>query len=212
MRAFALALGLLLFGRLALFGQPSGAQSETGSLQTTSSPAVSTQVIFPWVPPLQAASSQLTSSQITPLQATSSSSTASQGTSSQSTSSGGTSSSSGSSSGQSAGSGQQSAQPTGPQPVPYSPDEFPRWMRDLRRGEVITVGAFPITLLFSSLSYQLIRYAQHGFAQAYAPSVFGAIATPLTNQEQIGVLLGGAGLAVVVALIDFTLGRLKGSP
>lgn len=117
--------------------------------------------------------------------------------------------STGSGSGSTAAGGQQSAQPSAPQPVPYSPDEFPPWLRELRRGEVITIGAFPITLLFSSLTYQLVRYAQNGFSTAYAPALLGASATPLSNQERIGVILGGAGLAVVVALADFALGRLE---
>lgn len=137
-------------------------------------------------------------------------STSSTGTGGTSSSTGSSSSSGSSSTGQPAGSGQQ-AQSNEPQPVPYSPDEFPAWMRQLRRGEVIAIGAFPIALLFSSLGYQLARYAQNGFAQAYAPAIFGATATPLTNKEKIGVVLGGVGLAIVVALIDFTLGKIQGS-
>jgi len=84
-------------------------------------------------------------------------------------------------------------------PVPYSKDEFPGWLRDIRRAEVITIGAFPITLLFSSLGYQLYR------------SVTG-VSTPITQPEQIRVLLGGVGLAATVALLDFILGKIQPPP
>ncbi len=85
------------------------------------------------------------------------------------------------------------------QPVPYRRDEFPGWMWDIRRAEVVTVGAFPITLLFSSLGYQLYR------------SIEG-VSTPITQPEQIGVLLGGVGLAATVAIIDFILGKIQPPP
>ena len=84
-------------------------------------------------------------------------------------------------------------------PVPYNKDEFPGWLRDIRRAEVITIGAFPITLLFSSLGYQLYR------------SITG-VTVPITQQEQIGVLLGGVGLAATVALLDFILGKIQPPP
>lgn len=103
-------------------------------------------------------------------------------------------------------------QPSTPQPVPYSPDEFPLWLRQLRRAEIITVGAFPIALLVSSLGYQTVRYAQHGYSQSYAPALFGTGATPLSNQEKIGILLGAAGLSMSIALADFILGKLAKSP
>lgn len=105
-----------------------------------------------------------------------------------------------------------SAQEGTPQPVPYSPDEFPLWMRQLRRAEIITIGAFPIALLVSSLGYQTIRYAQHGYSQSYTPALFGTSATPLTDQEKIGILLGAAGLSLSVALADFIVGKLTKQP
>lgn len=113
--------------------------------------------------------------------------------------------------GQQSGGSAQSSQSTGSEPVPYAPDEFPPWARQLRRGEIITIGSFPITLLISSLTFQLARYAQNGFSREYTPSLLGASAVPLTNQQKIGVILGAAGLSVAVALLDFTLGKIRKS-
>lgn len=118
---------------------------------------------------------------------------------------------SGSSGAPSSGTGGQTGSASAPAPVPYSPGEFPSWLRDLRRGEVIAIGSFPITLLFSSLGYQLYRYASSGFSQSTSPALFGSATSPLTHQEKVGVLLGGAGLSIIVALLDFAIGRIRQS-
>lgn len=115
--------------------------------------------------------------------------------------------SSSTSSGASSATGGTAAQ--GPQPVPYNPEEFPLWLRKVRRAEVIWIGAFPVTLLFSRLGYQVYRYYANGQSQAYAPSFFGTPATPLTQDERIGVVLGGIGLAGLVALADFIIGEAQ---
>ena len=95
------------------------------------------------------------------------------------------------------------------EPVPYSPTEFPTWVNDLRRAEIITIGAFPISLLVTSLTYQLYRYVQNGFSQAYAPALLGSGANPLSNQERIGVIISGIGVSMVIALVDYGLGKVK---
>ncbi len=95
------------------------------------------------------------------------------------------------------------------EPVPYSPSEFPGWVNDLRRAEIITIGAFPISLLVTSLSYQLYRYVQNGFQQAYAPALISSGANPLSNQERIGIIMSGIGVSIVIAFIDYGLGKVN---
>lgn len=99
--------------------------------------------------------------------------------------------------------------PAGQQPVPYAPEEFPGWLRDIRRGEVILIGSFPITLLFTSFFYQVYRYAANNFTAQYAPGLFGASTIPLTTDERIQVLISGAVVSAVVAIIDYILGKTQ---
>ncbi|HUX19843.1 MAG TPA: hypothetical protein VMW69_01300 [Spirochaetia bacterium] len=94
------------------------------------------------------------------------------------------------------------------EPAPYSPTEFPAWARELRRGEIITIGAFPITLLVSSLGFQMARYVQNGFSQAYAPALIGSGSTPLTTQQRTGIILSAVGISALIAVIDFGLGKI----
>ncbi len=88
--------------------------------------------------------------------------------------------------------------PGSPPPVPYTDSEFPAWLRAVRRAEVVTVGAFPITLILTSVAYQGYLYAANDFGP-----------TPqLTTQQQLDILFAGVGVAALVALADFIVGRV----
>lgn len=98
-------------------------------------------------------------------------------------------------------------------PIPYSRSEFPGWLWDLRRGEIVAIGSFPITLLFSTIAYQLFRYASNNFSADYAPAILGGTSkVPLTQQDQINELLIAVGFSVTVAVIDFVLGKIQPPP
>lgn len=100
-------------------------------------------------------------------------------------------------------------------PMPYSPDEFPQWARDLRRGEIVTIGVFPFTLLYTSLAYDLIRFVAESIstgaiATNYAPWFFAPpTKPPLTPAENVGLLVSATTLAVGVGVVDFVLGRVE---
>lgn len=95
-----------------------------------------------------------------------------------------------------------------PQPQPYSPDEFAPWLRDLRRGEIIAVGAFPLVYIFTQLGYNLYRYGVHGWDPNYAP-VGNPNRAAYTENETIGVLVGAASVSILVAAADFLIGRAR---
>ena len=91
-------------------------------------------------------------------------------------------------------------------PLPYKKDEFPEWQRDLRRAEIIALGSLPFVTLLSSLSYDVYRYYDHNQDERYKPWPFrdSAIAVPKTEDEQKRVLLIAVGVAVGVAVVDFS--------
>ncbi|MFW6214988.1 MAG: hypothetical protein ACOC45_03490 [Alkalispirochaetaceae bacterium] len=99
------------------------------------------------------------------------------------------------------------------EPVPYDPEEFPLWARDLRRGEIIALGSFPVALLLSGIGYRLGRFTGESirrgeFATEYAP----AFVTPeqragLSDGEQAGLLITAGAISLTVALIDYLLAR-----
>jgi hypothetical protein len=103
----------------------------------------------------------------------------------------------------------------GASPEPYSPDEFPGWARDLRRGEIIALGSFPVVLLLANVGYDAVRFGRESLRAGewnytYAPWFFGPPdKPPLTEDERIGVILTAAGMSVGVALVDFIIGRIR---
>ena len=97
------------------------------------------------------------------------------------------------------------------EPEPYDPEEFPQWLRDLRRGEIIAVGSFPITFVFANLTYGLIRFGVNGWDNSYSP-VGNTNQVPYDQIETVGVITAAAGLAITVAVIDYFRGRSRGRP
>ena len=96
------------------------------------------------------------------------------------------------------------------QPIPYKADEFPVWTYDLRRGEIITVGSFPIAYLVSSLCFDIGRYlvklANNDPSYSYYVP-FSTNKRENTTAEYTGVIIAAIGVSVVVAVIDFIIGQ-----
>jgi hypothetical protein len=90
--------------------------------------------------------------------------------------------------------------------LPYRADEFPQWVKDLRRFEVITAGSFPFALLYTQTTYDSIRWAQNGYDSAYAPLV--GTYSP-SDSENKTTLLTALGVAVCVATVDFFIVKSK---
>ena len=91
--------------------------------------------------------------------------------------------------------------------TPYSPDEFPEWLHQLRRAEIVLVGSFPLTMVFTTLSYEGFRLVRSLFAQS---NVVGTMAIEFGNftaNEKTGLLLGGVVLSVAVSVVDLILDR-----
>jgi hypothetical protein len=95
-----------------------------------------------------------------------------------------------------------------PEPLPYSSEEFAPWLRDLRRGEIIAIGAFPIIYVFTQLGYNLYRFGVHGWDAEYAP-VGNPNRAPYSENETIGVLLGAASASILLATVDYLIGRWR---
>ena len=91
-------------------------------------------------------------------------------------------------------------------PAPYKDEEFPAWLRDLRRAEVILVGSFPFTLFFTFEAYDTYRYVagrgdppwplRPGSAQVY------------TDEEKKWVAVSAVSLSVLIAAADYIIGRI----
>ena len=96
-------------------------------------------------------------------------------------------------------------------PAPYTDDEFPQFMKDLRRAEIVSLGALPFVTLTSTIVYSSARYAQHGFDSAYFPNPFAkaSASNGYSTAEQAGILLTSAGISVGIGLTDLLVSVIR---
>jgi hypothetical protein len=94
--------------------------------------------------------------------------------------------------------------------------EFPQWARDLRRGEIIAFGAFPFTLFFATSIYETWKWGYYdNFSwdqRRYAPwPLKPPGAERLNNDEFLAVMGIAAGTAILIAVIDHIIIRVRRS-
>ena len=85
-------------------------------------------------------------------------------------------------------------------PKPYDDKEFPQTLKDIRRFEIITLGALPFVTLDTTLAYSTYRYARKDFDDAYKPDIFSSAS--FSQDEQKGIILTSAGICVGIGLTD----------
>jgi hypothetical protein len=94
--------------------------------------------------------------------------------------------------------------------VPSS--EFPLWVRDLRRGEIIAFGSFPFTMFASTFAMDASRYFDHDNDERYAPWPFkppGAI--EMSREDREKTLFAAAIASATIAVVDFAIIQIKRS-
>jgi hypothetical protein len=91
--------------------------------------------------------------------------------------------------------------------APYEKDEFPVFLHDLRRFEIITLGSLPFVTLDTSLAYSTVRYVRHDFDSAYTPSL--ASSATFDSDEQIGIILTSIGISVGIGITDYIIHLVK---
>ena len=94
-------------------------------------------------------------------------------------------------------------------PRPYDNDELPQVMKDLRRFEIISLGALPFVTLDTTLAYSTWRYVQHDFDAAYTPDIFAA--SSFSQEEQRNLILTSLGVCIGIGLTDLIVQIVKRS-
>lgn len=94
---------------------------------------------------------------------------------------------------------------------PYTKDEFPGWLQDLRRAEIVSLGSLPFVTLSVTLGYSLYRYFSHDMNPDYFPNPFAksSSAARLSTDEQLGILFTSLGVAAAVGITDFTITTIQ---
>ncbi len=95
------------------------------------------------------------------------------------------------------------------EPEAYSDEEFPGWLNELRRAEIIFAGTIPLSVLLSSLGYNVYRtVTDNSDSGADAFSSFLS-STDLSNDENMQIMIISLGLSATAALADFIIGLFE---
>ena len=94
-------------------------------------------------------------------------------------------------------------------PKPYDEDEFPQTLKDIRRFEIVTIGALPFVTLDTTLAYSTFRYARNDFNEAYKPDIFSS--SSFNQEEQKGIILTSVGICLGIGVTDLVVQLIKRS-
>ena len=95
------------------------------------------------------------------------------------------------------------------EPEPYTPAEFSQATLNLRRGEIVTFGSLPFTMMWAGAGYSVFRYFNHGMKNEYAPSLITKNSNAnFSKKEQNAIIIGAAGASLVIGLADFIVGQV----
>ena len=97
-------------------------------------------------------------------------------------------------------------------PEPYSDNEFPGFLHDLRRAEIITLGAMPFITFNATLGYSLSKFAFNNFDLQYFVNPFAQSSdSSFSTDEQIGIILTSLGISLCIGITDFIVNSVKRS-
>ncbi|MDR1900543.1 MAG: hypothetical protein LBQ55_11075 [Treponema sp.] len=93
--------------------------------------------------------------------------------------------------------------------------DFPLWIRDLRRAEIVAFGSFPFTMFTATFVMDTYRWAANGGgvsedARKYAPWPFkSAGAIEMSEDEHLMVMAAAASASAAIALLDHLIVQAK---
>jgi len=95
-------------------------------------------------------------------------------------------------------------------PAPYQKDEFPAWLLDLRRADIVAFGSFPFMLFFTTFAVDSYRFYSNDWDWRYAPWPLKAPgAIEMDESQRIASFTVAAGLSLLVAVVDYCIVQHK---
>lgn len=95
------------------------------------------------------------------------------------------------------------------EPEPYEKTEFPQWLRDAGRFEIISLGSVPFVMLDVSLVYGLYKYASGKSSKFVNPFASSNTDDGFSKSEQKKILAVSFGIGAGIGLTDFIINFVK---
>ena len=90
---------------------------------------------------------------------------------------------------------------------PYHQGEFPQWVLDLRRTEIITFGSLPLATIGVSLGYGAYLYYTNQIDSF--PNPLDKSSTSLTSDQQLDILKISLGVSAGLGLLDLAITLIR---
>lgn len=100
----------------------------------------------------------------------------------------------------------QSSENTDSTPEPYAENEFPQWSKDLRRFEIVSLGAVPFVAISVNLGYSAYQYFSGNSSTFETPFTKG---TSFTEGEQMKIFCASIGAGVIIGFSDLAINLVK---
>ena len=99
------------------------------------------------------------------------------------------------------------------EPQEYGEDEFSPFLRNLRRGEIVMLGSFPLTLFLTLEVFDIYRFIDnYGTPDSYKYVFWpyrSSDPAPYSPREKTGILVTALSASLVIAVADYIIGRAK---
>ena len=99
------------------------------------------------------------------------------------------------------------------EPQEYGEDEFSPFLRNLRRGEIVMLGSFPLTLFLTLEVFDIYRFIDnYGTPDSYKYVFWpyrSSDPAPYSPREKMGILVTALSASLVIAVADYIIGRAK---
>lgn len=83
-------------------------------------------------------------------------------------------------------------------------EKYSVW-KDIRRAEIITLGAIPFVTIFTMLGFSIANYIIHDYDPFYTPNPFAKDKAGFSQDDQIKILLTTLGISLGIGLTDLTI-------
>jgi hypothetical protein len=107
----------------------------------------------------------------------------------------------------------QQAEQQGTEPEEYAEDEFSPFLRNLRRGEIVMLGSFPLTLFLTLQGFDIYRFVvNYGEPDAYRYGFWPYRSTdpaPYSSREVTGIIITAVSASLLIAVTDYFIGRAR---
>ena len=94
------------------------------------------------------------------------------------------------------------------EPEAYRKAEFPEWLNDVRRAEIIFAGSIPFTILMTNIGYGLYGTVADGLGEGYSIENLTQPAA-MTTEDRYNILKISLGISGVISLADFIIGLFE---